>query len=135
MNLVLISKRLAAKKIGEGGKLHCCSLTKSSSVKFCGTSTGKACCTTTVAKTTQLFNGWVPKPKLHLQITNKTLGNWKKEAKELWGWQALSLLLASDRKSSFKSPSLFFLPSLRETPTYKVLLLFVLKNGRFLLLK
>lgn len=115
MNLILTSKQYAGKKIKERdgrGKLYSCSLTNSSSVNFCETSIGKTYCTTTVAKTTQLFNGRVPKPKLHLQITNKTLGNHKKEAKELWGWQAVTLLLASDRKSSFKSPSLFFILSL-----------------------
>lgn len=98
---------------GEGkGRLNCFSFTSSTSVTFCDTGKVKACCTTTTAKTMKLFNGWVPKPELHLQVTNKILRNLKKEAAELLGWQALGLLLASDRKSSFKSPSLFTLLSL-----------------------
>lgn len=91
-----------------GGKLHCCSLTNLSLVNFCEANTGKTCCTTTVAKTTQLCNGWVPKPKFHLQITNKALGNHKKKQLRNCG-QTLKLCLVLNRKSSFQSPPFLLL--------------------------
>lgn len=43
---------------GEGkGRLHCFSLTNSTSVTFCDTGTVKTHCTTTAAKTMKLFYG------------------------------------------------------------------------------
>lgn len=109
------------------GRLHCFSLTNLTSLTFCDTGTVKTYCTTTVAKTMKLFNGWVPKPKLHLQVTNKTLRNHKKEAEELLGWQALSLLSASDRKKQFQISSFHSPFSLRNTHLESAITLYIKK--------